>query len=91
MGLYWYAIDHDEKEYFDAPQDYSIKTPGVYYPTNPFPGMVVMMNCHGYNFEIENDYANSYGDSSYKDITEEVYKKYRETFPEYFAQLEKKE
>jgi hypothetical protein len=91
MGIYYYAIDHNEKKYFDAPDDYAIKTPGIYHPNNPFPGMVIMMNCRGYNFEIENDCSNSYGDGTYQDITEKVFSEYRKEFVEYFAEKEKKE
>lgn len=91
MGLYWYAIDHGEKKFFDAPLSWSVKAPGCYHPNNPFPGMVVMMNCRGYNFEIEDDCSNSYGDGTYTEITDEVYQQYRDTFPEYFAEKEAKQ
>ena len=75
MGIYYYAIDHSSKEHFDAPRDFSIKSPGFFHPHNPFPGMVMMMNFYGSRFELENDAANEIPDG-YKDITEEVYHKY---------------
>jgi hypothetical protein len=88
MGIYWYAIDHGEKVYFDAPDSWAIKSPGCYHPKNPFPGMVVMRNVRGYHFEIENDMSGDYGDGAYKDITEEVYKEYQDEFPDYFNNME---
>lgn len=83
MGVYYGAVDHSEKEYFESPPGYSIKFPGICHPTNPFGGMVVMMNALGHDFEIENDGAwGCYYAKGYKDITDEVYKKYLNLFEE---------
>lgn len=83
MGIYYYAIDTSAKEYFSAPEGYAIKSPGVYHPENPFPGMVIMMNISGCNFEIWNDCSNDIPpDNDYVNITEEVYERYLKEWPE---------
>ena len=90
MGLYWAAVDNTTKEYFEAPKGFSIKCPGIYHPRNPFPNMVVMMNSRGYSFEIENDsyLENCYYSGDYKNITEQVFEEFLQTYPdfkEYYA------
>jgi len=78
MGIYYYAVDRATKQYFSSPDDWSIKSPGIYHPDNPFPGMVVMMNVRGYNFEIWNDYHYDIPpEDGYKDVTDEIYQEYR--------------
>jgi hypothetical protein len=82
MGVYYYAVDTSAKEYFSSPSYYAIKSPGVYHPENPFPGMVIMMNIKGYSFEIWNDAADDIPPGSdYKDVTEEVYQEYLRIWP----------
>ncbi len=84
MGIYWCAIDKYEKEKINPPKDFSIKTPGLFHPKSPFPGMVMMKNAYGFNFQLVNDsdWEGPYYDDQYKDITEEVYAQYLEKFPE---------
>jgi hypothetical protein len=82
MGIYWYAIDFDSNEKITPPKDFSINTPGIFHPTNPFPNMVMMMNSLGSRFELINDCnENIYSDAEYKDITDEVYFRYLQYFP----------
>ncbi|MFI0477793.1 MAG: hypothetical protein ACH349_01520 [Candidatus Rhabdochlamydia sp.] len=82
MGIYWCAMDEERKEQFEPPKDFSNKTPGIFHPHSPFPNMVMMMNSFGCRFELVNDCdEDRYYDVSYKDITEEVYKKYLDYFP----------
>ena len=50
MGIYYYAVDENEKKQIWPPEKFANKSPGVFHPKNPFPGMVVMMNTRGYNF-----------------------------------------
>lgn len=83
MGIYYYAVDTNSKQYFTAPTPHAIKAPGIYYPTNPFPAMLVMMNIKGYHFEVWNDcsYDVPY-DSDYEDVTEKVFKQYQDQWIE---------
>lgn len=76
MGIYYFAVSIENKEYFESPGKYSMKSPGIYWPTNPFPGMVVMKNSKGENFEIWND-CGSFYDLDLKDITEQVFEEYK--------------
>ena len=78
MGIYWCAVDRDRKEKFEAPCEFSITSPGIFHPDSPFPGMLVMMNSLGYNFELVNDggWDESFYSADIKDITEHVYQKY---------------
>ncbi len=83
MGIYWCAIDLHSKKKIEPPLDFSIKSPGFFHPNSPFPGMVMMMNSFGHQFEIINDSdcQGPYYDDKYENITEEVYKKYLDYFP----------
>jgi hypothetical protein len=82
MGIYWCAIDEYRKEKIKPPANFSNKSPGLFHPNSPFPGIVIMMNTFGNNFEIINDsdWEGPYYDNSYEDITEKVYKKYLDYF-----------
>lgn len=82
MGIYWCVIDEKTKEKFSPPGKFSIKSPGIFHPISPFPGMVMMMNSYGYNFELINDsdWEGPYYSSDYKDITDKVYQMYIEQF-----------
>ncbi len=51
LGIYYAAIDVIEKKIIHPPEGYGCKTPSIYHPKNPFSGMVIMMNCRGYDFE----------------------------------------
>lgn len=83
MGIYYYAADTKEMKIIRPPGSYANKSPGIFHPNNPFPGMVCMMNVYGYNYEIFNDCGWGPGDEEgYQEITEEVYQKYLETFKE---------
>ncbi len=83
MGIYWCAIDEYTKEKIEPPLNFCIKSPGIFHPANPFAGMVMMMNSFGYTFELINDadWEGPYYSNEYKNITDEVYKKYLEYFP----------
>jgi hypothetical protein len=82
MGIYYYAVDTSAKEYFTAPAGWAIKSPGIYHPENPFPGMVIMMNIYGSAFEIWNDGADDIPPGSdYKDVTEKVFVEYLKIWP----------
>ncbi|NGX57255.1 MAG: hypothetical protein K940chlam3_00141 [Chlamydiae bacterium] len=81
MGTYYAAIDFEEGEIIHPPGKYSCKFPGFFHPNNPFPGMVLMKNCEGYDFEIEND-GHDFFYSNWKDITKETYQEFLEKFEE---------
>lgn len=84
MGIYYYAVDTNNKQFFSSPDYWSIKSPGCFHPENPFPAMVVMMNVRGYNFEIWNDCGNDIPpESGYEEITEKVFEELKNTFPEH--------
>ncbi len=81
MGIYWAAVDRARGEYFEPPGSYANKYPGVCHPSNPFPGMVVMMNCMACEFQMENDMMEPcYCNGDLKNITEEVYQRYQDLF-----------
>jgi|ERR1700679_323863 len=82
MGIYYAAVDRQAKKRLESPEGYSIKSPGIYHPHNPFPHMVVMKNSQGWDFEIINDWGSgdAYYSSEYEDITEQVFKEYLDTF-----------
>lgn len=82
MGIYYCVIDSQAKKRFEPPRDFSIKEPGIFHPTNPFPNMVMMMNSFGYNFRLCNDTGDEeYYRNDCEDITDEVYEKYLSYFP----------
>jgi hypothetical protein len=84
MGIYYQAMDHINKEIIKPPGAFSIKFPGIFYPTNPFPNIVIMANALGSNFEIVNDgYENIYYDEGYKDRTDYYFNLLKEYYPEY--------
>lgn len=80
MGVDYYAVDENEKKKIRPPDLYQSKSPGVFHPNNPFPGMVIMKNCQGYCYEIFNDFKDFHDDDEYQDITENVYKEYKDIF-----------
>jgi hypothetical protein len=78
LGIYYYAVDQASKQYFSAPDGFAIRSPGIYHPENPFPGMVVMMNVGGYHFDIWNDTSQDVPpEDDYEDVTDKVYAEYR--------------
>jgi len=82
MGIYYYAVDSQDRTFFEPPRSFNNKTPGLYTKGNPFPSMVVMMNSRGYNYEIENDGGAFYEEfCAWKDVTEEVYNELLTTIP----------
>lgn len=82
MGIYWAAVDNNQKQYFEPPGSFANKTPGLYHPHSPFPAMVVMMNSRGNRFEIDNDMGASYETwSCYENITDKVYAELLTQFP----------
>ena len=82
MGIYYYAVDFEQKKLFSAPDGYGIKDPSVYHPENPFPGMLVMKLINERNFKIIADIEIEFEDTDdFEDITREVYEEYREYFP----------
>jgi len=83
MGIYYAAVDWDAKELIEVPEPFSCKNPGIYHPRNPFSNIVIMKNLRGSNFVIENDTKSVcyYDHDDLKDITEEVYKEFLETYP----------
>lgn len=83
MGIYYSAVNTQDKTYFGPPGGFANKQPGIYHPNNPFPGMLVMKLIQGYTFEIYNDCGYSpLDDGGYKDITEQVYAQYVKQWPE---------
>ncbi len=81
MGIYWCAVDRNKKQRIEPPKNFSITVPGIYHPNNPFPNIVMMKNCQGYNFEMINDmrYDEAFCDE-YELVTEKVYLEYLSTF-----------
>lgn len=74
MGIYYLAVDENEKKRIEPPSSFANKTPGLYHPENPFPAMVTMMNTRGWHYQIINDSSSWYEVAcEYEDITEEVY------------------
>jgi hypothetical protein len=82
MGIYWFAVDYNEKLQMWAPENYADKSPGIYYPSHPLPSMIVMKNIQGYNFEIINDMSSDQ-EHGFKDVTDEVFEELKKTFPDY--------
>ena len=82
MGICYFAVDYHKKLQMRAPKAYANKSPGIFYPGNPFPCMIIMKNIQGYNFEIIDD-VSSYDEHAFKDVTEEVFQDLKENFPEY--------
>jgi hypothetical protein len=80
MGIYYFAVDYSEKLQMWAPKNWSDKC--IYYPTHPLPCMIAMKNCQGHHFEIVNDVA-TYEEHEFKDITDEVYKEFKDKFPDF--------
>ena len=86
MGIYYKAVDELRKEFIESPKGFSIKSPGIFHPNNPFPNIVIMANHLGNNFIIVNDsglYDDLYYDESLKDMTDYYYKMFCEYFPNY--------
>lgn len=93
MGICYTAIDWDEKKQINPPKSFASKSPGIYHPKNPFPNMVMMMNIKGYDFELYDDCGSAFEEfCTFKDISDEVYQEYIETFPwakeEVYEQME---
>ncbi len=80
MGIYYFAVDYESKEQIWAPGKWSDKC--IYWPNHPLPSMIAMKNCRGSNFEIVNDLS-TFEEHSFKDITEETYKEWKEEFPDF--------
>ncbi len=85
MGIYHFAVDHGLNQIINPPASYADKSPGVFHPNSPFPGMVIMMNSRGYNFEMVTDYSYQISDDS-EDITDKVYAEYKETFKDHYKE-----
>lgn len=81
MGIYWCSVDDHLKQRIEPPRGFSIKSPGIFHPRSPFPGMVMMMNSRGNNFELINDGGWDERYYEYIDITEIVYQEYLQEFP----------
>lgn len=88
MGTYYAAVDFTTKEWIEPPDKWANKSPGLYHPQNPFPGMVIMMNTRGNNFEIIDDCTaqDTFYSGIFKDITNEVYEEYKEMWGEFFEE-----
>jgi len=80
VGIYYFAVDYRTEQQMWAPKNWSDKC--IYFPTHPLPGMIVMKNCQGCNFEIVND-ASTYTEHGFKDVTEEVYQEFKDEFPHF--------
>lgn len=80
MGIYYFAVDHNNKQQMWAPGRWSDKC--IHYPGHPLPAMVAMENRRGSSFEFTNDMAED-SSFSYKDVTEEVYKEWKECFKDF--------
>lgn len=92
MGIYWYAVDEENKKQIRPPDEFNNKSPGVFHPKNPFPNMITMMNVYGSNFIITNDFKDFHDERIYEDITDEVYEKFKKEFKDFDWKLyEKKE
>ena len=87
MGIYYFAVDYDAKEQMWASKKWSDKY--IDYPTHPLPCMIAMKNMQGHDFTIINDVSSDI-EHSFKDVTEEVYKEWKEKFPDFeWEQYEK--
>lgn len=80
MGIYYFAVDYDNKEQIWAPKGFGDKSPSVFHPHNPLPGMVFMKNTQGADFVIINDVSSEH-EHGFKDVTNEVYEEYKKKFP----------
>lgn len=78
MGIYYFAVDYCAEEQMWSPKNWSDKC--IYYPNHPLPAMIVMKNCQGSHFEIVND-VSTFEEHEFKDVTEEVYEKWKKQFP----------
>ncbi len=84
MGIYYYAVDNATKTIMEPPETFANKCPGVFYPGNPFPAMVMMENCYGSRYEIINDMQAEYEECcTWRDVTQEVYNKLLKIHPEW--------
>ena len=84
MGIYYYAIDKATETIMEPPKEFNNRPPGIFQPRNPFPAMVMMRNCYGYNYEIINDMQSDYEECcSWKDVTQEVYEELLKIYPEW--------
>lgn len=72
MGIYYSAVDFENKKLIEPPGTFANKFPGIIHPNNPFPGMIVLMNRRGYKFELVEEFY----EEGYEDITETVYAEY---------------
>ncbi len=80
MGIYYFAVDYSRKLQMWAPKSFSDKC--IYHPNHPLPQMIVMKNCDGFNFEIVND-TSTLEEHDFNDVTNDVYKELKETFPKF--------
>ncbi len=80
MSAYWFAIDRKRKLEFEPPKEFAIKDPGFYHPSNPFPGMFLMMLREGFDIELVNDEWLEVDTEGFLDITEQVYVRYLKLF-----------
>lgn len=80
MGIYYFAVDYEAKEQMWAPLNFSDKC--IYWPSHPLPAMIAMKNIQGHSFEIVNDMSTE-SEHGFKDVTEEVYKEFKEEFPDF--------
>jgi len=84
MATYYCAIDIQNKLKISPPLQFSIKCPGIFHPTSPFPNMVMMKNAYGYNFTLVNDGGimdDIYYMDGLIDITDATYAEYLKQFP----------
>lgn len=82
MGIYYFAVDYEAKEQMWAPGKFSDKSPGVFSPGHPLPGMIFMKNSRGSNFVVVNDMSTE-SEHSFKNVTDEVFEEYKKEFTEY--------
>lgn len=80
MGIYYFAVDYDAKEQMWAPKNQSDKC--IFWPGHALPAMVAMKNCRGARFQFVND-VSTYKEHEFKDVTDEVYKEWKEEFPNF--------
>lgn len=90
MAEYFMAVDDNEKKWFDSPDNYSIKYPGICHPENPFSGMVVMENATGSYYDIRGDTVYEVPDD-YENVTVEIWNKYKNMFNKYYDEVEAKQ
>lgn len=88
MGIYWFAVDYDNKLQMWAPKNWSDKC--IYWPTHPLPGMIVMKNTQGYDFTVVND-VSTYEEHEFEDVTDTVYQEWKEKFPNFDWNLYEKD